>query len=92
MARITAPIQVNLPDNWVDLVVDRLKEEGDVQLVRHGKWIETEQPIGWGNVSCATCSECEEDFVLDEWTIDDVRKEMHYCPNRGARMDLEEDV
>lgn len=62
----------------------------DVQPVVHGRWIETEQPMGWDNVSCATCSVCGEDFVLDEWAIDDVRREMHYCMRCGAKMDLEE--
>lgn len=62
----------------------------DVQPVVHGRWIETEQPMEWDNVSCATCSVCGEDFVLDEWGIDDVRREMRYCMNCGARMDLED--
>lgn len=63
----------------------------DVRLVVHVRWMETEQPMGWDNVSCATCSVCGEDFVLDEWAIDDVRREMHYCMNCGASMDLEDD-
>jgi len=33
MAKITVPIQVNLPDNWLDLVVERMKDDEDYQLV-----------------------------------------------------------
>ena len=33
MAKIQVPIQVNLPDNWMDLVLERIKEDGDWQLV-----------------------------------------------------------
>jgi len=62
----------------------------DVQPVRHGRWIETTQPMGLDDVTCAECSECGEDFVLDEWGMDDMKNLMHYCPNCGCRMDLED--
>lgn len=58
----------------------------DVQPVRHGRWIETTQPMGWEDVTCAECSECGEDFVLDEWGMEDMKNLMHYCPNCGADM------
>lgn len=58
----------------------------DVQPVRHGRWIETTQPMGWSDVTCAECSECGEDFVLDEWGMDDMKNLMLYCPNCGADM------
>ena len=33
MTKMAVPIQVNLPDNWLDLVMERIKEDGDWQLV-----------------------------------------------------------
>ena len=62
----------------------------DVAPVRHGRWIETTQPLGWQDETCAECSVCGEDFVLDEWGMDDMTNLIHYCPNCGARMDGEE--
>lgn len=59
----------------------------DVTPVRHGRWVLTTQPLGWRDEDCAECSECGEDFVLDEWGIDDVKDAMRYCPNCGARME-----
>lgn len=61
----------------------------DVAPVRRGRWVETEQPMGWRDVTCAECSECGEDFVLDELGMDDVKNLMRYCPNCGARMEGE---
>lgn len=89
-AKFTGNFQEEYQTAQIHALIDTVPAE-DVQPVVHGKWIETEQPMGWDNVSCATCSVCGEDFVLDEWGIDDVRREMHYCMNCGARMDLEDD-
>lgn len=33
MASITVPIQVNLPDNWLDLVLERIKQDESLTLV-----------------------------------------------------------
>ena len=63
----------------------------DVVPVRHGRWVLTTQPLGWRDEDCAECSECGEDFVLDEWDIDDVKDVMRYCPNCGALMDKDGD-
>ena len=54
----------------------------DVAPVRHGRWVETTQPMG-----CAECSECGEDFILDDWSMEDMKNQMPYCPNCGAKMD-----
>ena len=59
----------------------------DVAPVRHGRWIETEQPCGWNEVMCAECSECGEDFVLGEYSMADLKSLFRYCPNCGAKMD-----
>ena len=54
--------------------------------VVRGKWIQTTQPLGWRDEECAECSACGEDFVLDEWAMDDFTNLMHFCPNCGADM------
>jgi len=61
----------------------------DVTPMRHGRWIETEQPCGWCEVACAECSECGEDFVLGEYSMADLRSLFRYCPNCGAKMNDE---
>ena len=60
----------------------------DVVEVRHGKWIETQEPLGWCDVDCAECSVCHESWIIDEdSSIDDYKCMWHYCPNCGAKMD-----
>ena len=46
----------------------------DVAPVRHGKWLHRKNGVAY-------CSECEVDTVEDE---------TNYCPNCGAKMDLED--
>lgn len=76
------------PDDVVELwhMVQAIPA-ADVQPVRHGRWVETTQPMGWDDVTCAECSECGEDFVLDEWGMEDIKNLMHYCPNCGCAME-----
>ena len=60
----------------------------DVVEVRHGKWVETQEPLGWCDVDCAECSVCHESWIIDEdSSIDDYKCMWHYCPNCGAKMD-----
>ena len=60
----------------------------DVVEVRHGKWIETQEPLGWCDVDCAECSVCHESWIMDEdSSIDDYECMWHYCPHCGAKMD-----
>ena len=60
----------------------------DVVEVRHGKWIENQEPLGWCDVDCAECSVCHESWIIDEdSSIDDYECMWHYCPNCGAKMD-----
>ena len=47
-------------------------ESADVAPVRHGKWLHRKNGVAY-------CSECEVDTVEDE---------TNYCPNCGAKMDL----
>ena len=63
----------------------------DVIEVRHGKWIETQEPLGWRDVDCAECSVCHESWIIDEdSSIDDYECMWHYCPHCGAKMDGKE--
>ena len=62
----------------------------DVEPVRHGRWIQSTEECGWSELECAECSECGEDYVLDEWGYEDFSKFMNYCPNCGAKLDKEE--
>ena len=60
----------------------------DVVEVRHGEWIETQEPLGWRDVDCIECSVCHENWIIDEdSSIDDYECMWHYCPNCGAKMD-----
>lgn len=58
----------------------------DVKPVRHGRWIQLTEECGWSELDCAECSECGEDYILDEWGYEDFSKFMNYCPNCGAKM------
>ena len=59
----------------------------DVVEVRHGKWIENQEPLGWCDVDCIECSVCHESWIMDEdSSIDDYECIWHYCPNCGAKM------
>ena len=49
-------------------------QAADVAPVRHGKWLHRKNGVAY-------CSECEVDTVEDE---------TNYCPNCGAKMDLED--
>lgn len=60
----------------------------DVVEVRHGKWVETQEPLGWCDVDCIECSVCHESWIMDkDSSIDDYECMWHYCPNCGAKMD-----
>lgn len=76
-------------DGW-NAAIKILKEAPavDVQEIKHGKWIETQEPLGWCDVDCAECSVCHESWIIDEdSSIDDYECMWHYCPNCGAVMD-----
>lgn len=75
-------------DGW-NAAIKILKEAPavDVQEIKHGKWIETQEPLGWCDVDCAECSVCHESWIIDEdSSIDDYECMWHYCPNCGTKM------
>lgn len=65
--------------------VERLKAEP----VKHGRWLQAQEPLGWREVDCIECSNCHDSWVLDEdYSFDDISP-WKYCPACGAKMDLE---
>lgn len=65
---------------WVGLVLSELIDNAptvDAEPVRHGYWVEAKYPL-------FTCSECGA-------TYQDTGYGYNYCPNCGAKMDLEKE-
>lgn len=54
--------------------------------VKHGRWVQKEF---WPNGGTWKCSECGYQVMFIEDTP--YAKAMNYCPNCGAKMDLEEE-
>ena len=67
----------------------------DVAIVRHGRWIfGKDLPYNWGQIPKNKyhlyCSEClEQAFNRSEDNDPDFDVDTSYCPNCGAKMDLE---
>lgn len=84
MAQLTVPINVNLPENWLDLVTERVKQDGDYVLVtrckdcKHRHEAECpmyhEEDIEWDDDGYI-----ERETIYHDWTEDD-----GYC-DRGER-------
>ena len=54
---------------------------------KHGAWESTEH----GYDDCARCSQCKVEISFTGgWTFEDFLYYIHFCPNCGAKMDLEE--
>ena len=71
-------------NGWNDAIDEILKcQPADVQEVKHGKWLLEREPNG--KPYCFHCSVCDDGFhyisILTKYT---------FCPNCGAKMDLEE--
>ena len=70
---------------------NRVRElpHADVVEARHGEWVYCESEEGHDGYRCSECDE----FIpweYGEYDIDCI-KEVHYCPNCGARMDGDND-
>ena len=58
----------------------------DVAPVRHGRWLHTEEPLGWKDVDCMECSACHDSWIIEEdYCFDDMPR-WNYCPSCGAKM------
>ncbi len=88
----TTTVEIGAFSEWDVVKVEHIKNipSADVVEVVHGKWMETMQPLGFEEVKCATCSVCNEDWIMDEDVcIDDYKTHWKYCPVCGAKMDGE---
>lgn len=64
-----------------------LKETADVQEVKHAKDLMSTEPFGGGSFECSNCHFYDD----DTYTIDTEIGRIKYCPNCGAKIDLEDD-
>lgn len=81
----------NNQDRLFALEVVQDEESADVAPVVHGKWLNF-----YGDFTCAECSKCGAIYdVVDvkpsREIFGEFEKEYKFCPNCGAKMDLEED-
>ncbi len=81
----------NNQDRLFALEVVQDEESADVAPVVHGKWLNF-----YGDFTCAECSKCGAIYdVVDVKPSGEIfgefEKEYKFCPNCGAKMDLEED-
>lgn len=65
--------------------IERIKPAADVAPLRHGRWVYNEDYEEWAEKY--VCSVCNRNALTDG----DYRHELtDYCPNCGAKMDMEE--
>ena len=92
MARyIDADIALEKMKNWhtKERLMDCVRDTpaADVANVKHGEWMETQEPLGWRDVDCIECSVCHESWIMNEGSsIDDYECMWRHCPNCGAKM------
>lgn len=60
----------------------------DVEPVRHGRWVRTEDD--WNSLTTFQCTVCGEEFCF-EIDEDLTLLNYNYCPNCGAKMVLEDE-
>lgn len=69
---------------WND-AIDSINENAptiEAEPVRHGKWIIEDKYTDYRTERCSMCGwVANRDYIQDKW---------FYCPNCGAKMDLEE--
>ena len=66
-------------------------DTADVAPVRHGRWLHTEEPLGWKDVDCMECSACHDSWIIEEDYCFDDMPLWNYCPSCGSKMDGGED-
>lgn len=86
MAELTIPIKVNLPENWLELVVDRLANDPS------GEWVQVVRckdckhfEAGIMNSSIGVC--CHDGWVDRQYSIGFEVSEDGYC-SRGERTEV----
>lgn len=79
-----------MPDIGVNELADELYNvalnlpAADVEEVKHGKWIE------YPRAHYFKCSECKETVPYKKAVLIRGKRKYKYCPNCGAKMDLED--
>lgn len=77
MANITVPIQVNLPDDWKEQIVNRLRNDPEFE------WVEI--------IRCKDCKYAEEsderEWLLCHWYGDQWNEEDHWCSHAERNVD-----
>ena len=68
------------PECRAAFLIIRKQNAVDAVPVVHGRWIVKEHSAPYGGYHLFHCSECDEPNA----------REKNYCPNCGAKMDLEE--
>ena len=82
--------RVTVDADDVNFGVDKIPA-ADVSPVRHGRWLHTEEPLGWEYVDCMECSACHDSWIIEEDYCFDDMPLWNYCPSCGAKMDGGED-
>ena len=75
-------------DEWQE-IIDRIESvpAADVAEMKHGKWIEVQKENIWNDiVPVLECSACGKYTVGTRG----IMTKSNYCPNCGAKMDLED--
>ena len=70
------------PSQYIEIIT-----AADVAPVRHGRWIHTEEQLGWKDVDCMECSACHDSWIIEEDYCFDDMPLWNYCPSCGAKMD-----
>ena len=70
------------PSQYLEII-----STADVAPVRHGRWLHTEEPLGWQDVDCMECSACHDSWIIEEDYCFDDMPLWNYCPSCGAIMD-----
>lgn len=66
----------------------RLNEAPTIEAepVKHGRWLKTQEPLGWRDVDCVECSVCHDSWIVDEDFEFADFGDWDYCPSCGAKM------
>lgn len=81
--KVTPLLELGIPLHVKEGVLDLVSKEpaADTEPVRHGRWVDVENPLTWCEDDveiCSYCSLCGAENALGE---------TEFCPNCGAKMD-----
>ncbi len=82
---LTVPIQVNLPDDWVEQIVDRLKNDPEAEWVQVVRCKDCKHSSEWIDIDGTKGLQC--DVTFDEFGYGAEVKSCHYCSYAERRTD-----